>query len=783
MSSSPRRSCGSRASRATPATTRAPTRRSSARSRSTRTTTVRCAPRPGCCSACTTSAARWPWRSAPGRSSPRTGGTTARWPTPMSSWATTRARSRPRNAWSTCGPVCPRTPGPRSCAHSSATGRARRRRPAGRGGRPLPACRGARARARPGSRAGRRPRRRRPCRRGRAPVRARRVHGQGRRGRRDDLRAPARPLLRRPRPPPGGGAAPRAARGRRPGRHLHRRHPRLGLLQERPPGRSGAGRPPRAPARHRGRDAPLPRRRHCRRARPRADRGASPAPRARPEPALRSSPGAAGARGAGRARAARARRARRGTMRPGLAALALALPAVAAAHPLGNFSVNRYAALRVEARMLSVRYVVDMAEIPAYQEIAALDRNRNGALDPEERDAYLGRAPGALARELALTVDGTAVPLAPRAQSLELPAGAGGLPTLRLEVCLTAPLPEHPGALEFRDRNFAGRAGWREVVADAGAGLALADSSVPRVDRSQALRAYPADLLQSPPQVSEARFRITSGSAAPLAAATPAGALVGAKRFGDRMTELVSTREPLGLGLVLTSLLVAALLGALHALGPGHGKTIVGAYLIGTRGTARHALFLGLVVTATHTLGVYLLGFATWGASAWVVPERLFPWISVLSGLLVIGIGASLVRSRLEVALGEHADPHHHHDHDHGHSHLPPDVLGWRGLLALGVSGGLLPRPSAPVVMLAAISLGRIGFGLVLIVAFSAGLAGVLGAIGLVFVYARSWFARLPVEGRFARYVPVASALVISAAGLLIVANALSQMGLLGVGL
>src|SRR5207253_2070329 len=185
-------------------------------------------------------------------------------------------------------------------------------------------------------------------------------------------------------------------------------------------------------------------------------------------------PGAAGARGAGRARAARARRARRGMMRAGLAALALALPAVAAAHPLGNFTVNRYAALRVEAGMLSVRYVVDMAEIPAYQEIAALDRNRNGALDPDEPAVYPGPDPG-------------------------------------------------------------------EVVADAGEGLALADSSVPRVDRSQALRAYPADLLQSPPQVSEARLRITSGSVAPLAAATPAGALVGAKRFGDRMTELVST--------------------------------------------------------------------------------------------------------------------------------------------------------------------------------------------------------------------------------------------------
>ncbi len=467
-------------------------------------------------------------------------------------------------------------------------------------------------------------------------------------------------------------------------------------------------------------------------------------------------------------------------MRLGLAALGLVLPAVAAAHPLGNFTVNRYAALRIEPRVLSVRYVVDMAEIPTYQEIAAIDRNRNGVLDPEERDAYLGRKPGELARNLSLTVDGAVLPLAPRAQGLELPPGAGGLPTLRLEVLLTALLPERPGAVEFRDRNFAGRAGWQEVVADAGEGLVLAHSSVPQVDRSRALRAYPADLLQSPPQVSEARLRVTTGSAAPLVPSTPAGALVGATRFGDRMTELIDTTEPLGLGLVLTSLLVAALLGALHALGPGHGKTIVGAYLIGARGTARHALFLGLVVTVTHTLGVYLLGFATWGASAWVVPERLFPWIGVLSGLLVVGIGASLVRSRLAAAVGEHAGQHHHHDH--GHSHLPPDALGWRSLLALGVSGGLLPCPSALVVMLAAISLGRIGFGLVLIVAFSAGLAGVLGAIGLVFVYARSWFARLPVDGRFARYVPVASALVISAAGLLIVANALSQMGLLGAG-
>src|SRR5213078_4766498 len=343
---------------------------------------------------------------------------------------------------------------------------------------------------------------------------------------------------------------------------------------------------------------------------------------------------------------------------------------------------------------------------------------------------------GATLREhLELRVDGTALPLALGATSLERLPGAGGLPTLRIEASFSAPLHGDEGTLDFHDTNFAGRPGWQEVVADGADGAVVSASTVPRTDRSQALRAYPQDLLESPPQVTVARFHVARGTG-PVGGRQQAddGVRAGAARFADRMTELIATRTPLNPGFVVTALLVAAGLGALHALSPGHGKTIVGAYLIGTRGTARHAVFLGLVVTATHTLGVYLLGFATWGASAWVVPERLFPWISVLSGLLVIGIGASLVRSRLDAALGGHADPHHHHDHDHGHSHLPPDVLGWRGLLALGVSGGLLPCPSALVVMLAAISLGRIGFGLVLIVAFSAGLAGVLGAIGLVFV-------------------------------------------------
>jgi ABC-type nickel/cobalt efflux system permease component RcnA len=459
-------------------------------------------------------------------------------------------------------------------------------------------------------------------------------------------------------------------------------------------------------------------------------------------------------------------------MRIVAAILGLALPLSAHAHPLGNFSINRYAALHVSGERLTVRYVVDMAEIPAFQEIATFDADANGA-DPTEREAYLARRPAELARGLELAIDGARLPLRPGASQLELPPGAGGIPTLRLEVAFEAALPAARGVVEFRDRNFVGRPGWQEVVAEATDGVLLLDSTVPRADRSGALRTYPADELERPPQVAEARFRIAAGSAAPAEPATARE--TGAPR-GDRLTTLLATREPLSVWVMLVSLLAAAGLGALHALGPGHGKTIVGAYLVGTRGTARHAVVLGLVVTATHTLGVYLLGLVTLTASQWILPERLFPWISAVSGLLVVGVGASLATSRRGAAHGHHDHEHEHEHHGHDHVHLPADggAPGWRSLIALGVSGGLLPCPSALVVMLGAIALGRIAFGLLLIVAFSAGLAAVLTMVGLVFVHARHWFDDPPVDGAVARYAPVASALVISVAGLLIVAQALA---------
>src|SRR6185369_10581178 len=176
-------------------------------------------------------------------------------------------------------------------------------------------------------------------------------------------------------------------------------------------------------------------------------------------------------------------------------------------------------------------------------------------------------------------------------------------------------------------------------------------------------RTYPTDALAVPPQMREARIAFAPGVGAPSPSAATVRA--DAERFGDRLTALVADPTPLSAGVILSALLAAAVLGAFHALTPGHGKTIVGAYLVGTRGTWKHAAFLGLVVTATHTAGVYLLGAATLAASAWIMPERLLPWLSIASGLLVLGVGGSLVRQRLEVAL--HGHDHHGHDHDHHH--------------------------------------------------------------------------------------------------------------------
>ncbi len=261
--------------------------------------------------------------------------------------------------------------------------------------------------------------------------------------------------------------------------------------------------------------------------------------------------------------------------------------------------------------------------------------------------------------------------------------------------------------------------------------------------------------------------------------------MAGASETG--FAALISQRD-LGAGVIALSLLIALFWGAAHALTPGHGKAIVAAYMVGSRGSARHALLLGLTVTVTHTAGVFALGLVTLGLSEFIVPEDLYPWLNLFSALLVVGVGITVLRSRVRTARGGKAPDHHHHDHDHhhdhhhdhdghghdhhGHDHVPAPGSGLRGLIAVGVSGGLLPCPTALVVLLAAISLHRVGFGLALIVAFSLGLAAVVSGIALLAITAKSWFSRASFEGGLVRALPAVSAAVILVVGLAMTARA-----------
>jgi ABC-type nickel/cobalt efflux system permease component RcnA len=222
-------------------------------------------------------------------------------------------------------------------------------------------------------------------------------------------------------------------------------------------------------------------------------------------------------------------------------------------------------------------------------------------------------------------------------------------------------------------------------------------------------------------------------------------------------------REELGFWVILASLGAALFWGMAHALSPGHGKAIVTAYLVGQRGTARHAALLGLIVTATHTVGVFALGLVTLLLSRFIVPDELYPWLNLVAGVLVVGIGISVLRARWRKRRHEH-DHHHHHD------------LSRRSLVAVGISGGLLPCPSALVVLLGAISLHRVAFGMVLVVAFSLGLALTITGIGLVAVLGRRLFRRLSFEGRLASLLPAASALVILVAGIAMTVRALPKV-------
>jgi ABC-type nickel/cobalt efflux system permease component RcnA len=360
-----------------------------------------------------------------------------------------------------------------------------------------------------------------------------------------------------------------------------------------------------------------------------------------------------------------------------------------------------------------------------------------------------------------------------------------------------------PGALRYRDGNYPDRAGWKEIVVAAGKDAAVEKASPGQADRSRELTQYPQDPLVAPPQDLEASvtWKATATAAAapsPLAttavtdtpppiATQPGQEAPGMVVRGDYLSRLLHQGE-IGWGTILIGMLVAFGLGAIHAMSPGHGKTIVAAYLVGSRGTPKHAIFLGGIVTFTHTISVFVLGLTTLFLSRYVLPEKIYPVLGAISGLSIVWIGTMLFFRRLRNARHGHTHHHHHHhDHDHGnalahdhgdghvHSHVPEGEVSMASLIALGASGGLVPCPSALVLLLSSVALGRVALGLALLTAFSLGLAIVLMTIGLVVLFAKHLLPdrQKTASNPWFRYLPVASAGVITCAGILMTGVAL----------
>lgn len=519
--------------------------------------------------------------------------------------------------------------------------------------------------------------------------------------------------------------------------------------------------------------------------------------------------------------------------------LAAALPASVLAHPLGNFTINHYAGIRVEPDRVLLDVVIDQAEIPTFQARFDFDTDGDASLSDEEIDAGRITACDALTNSLSLSVGGQT--LVPRltAAGLSFPLGVGGLATMR-EVCsyeapLTTTIGAHAVDIGFEDRSFAERTGWREIVAQgSGVTLAAVDGALRPATVSERLTRYPQDLITSPLRDGSLTLRATRGGptlpaldvpdatpvvtpepgvASPAAttpngspppasvpaagsAAVPAG--ISAADLPDIFRETDLT--PL---VVLLSLVVAGALGAGHALTPGHGKTLMAAYLVGTRGSARHAIGLGAAVSLSHTIGILVLAGVVLAATDVIAPDVIVRGAPLVAAVSIVVIGGWMllgeVRRRAATSASAHGHDHdrpgahghahshdqahpkesdrHEHSHHHPHPHVPSSSITWRSLFVLGLAGGLIPSTSALLILLGAIAAGRPAFGLVLVVAFGLGMAAVMSGVGLVLVTARDRVDRVQAGigfGRLREAIPLVASVVVLGFGVVLTGQAWS---------
>jgi nickel/cobalt exporter len=451
----------------------------------------------------------------------------------------------------------------------------------------------------------------------------------------------------------------------------------------------------------------------------------------------------------------------------------LAAPA-ALAHPLGNFTVNRYTDLDLSPGRLRLTYVLDMAEIPTFQEMPRIDEDHDGVASEAEKQAWGDRKAQEVKKHISLTVDGTPVALSTASASMIFRPGQAGLPILYFTALYSAELSSPSGSVSFADGNYPDRIGWKEITVRSETGTRVFDSSVPAASVSDSLMAYPVDLLSSPLDVRKATFSFQPGAATVGSAPHPGARANGAPvASGGSFAGLVGWRlTPLILGL---SLLLAFVFGAAHALGPGHGKTITAAYLVGAGAKRSQALAIGGAVSLMHTASVLLLGLFAYVLSKSFPADRVYPWLTLTTGLVAFALGTALMVVRVRAGR-RGAPPWHGHSHaaDAGHDHSAGvHPVSGKGLMALAVAGGILPSPTAFVVLTGAIYAHRVGYGLALVLAFSVGLAAALMGVGLVALRARAAVSRR-LGPRASSLIPILSAAVIVGFGMFFSARGLS---------
>jgi ABC-type nickel/cobalt efflux system permease component RcnA len=509
------------------------------------------------------------------------------------------------------------------------------------------------------------------------------------------------------------------------------------------------------------------------------------------------------------------------------------VPGTVLAHPLGNFTINHYAGIRVEVDRVLLDIVIDHAEVPTFQARQDLDLDGDGSIADDELD--VGRVTGCdgVAPNLQLTADGAPAELRLLEAGLSFPLGAGGLSTMRqvcvFEATLDPPIGAEPVAISFVDGVYAERLGWREiVVAGSGVSLQSVDGELRVASVSDRLLAYPDARLATPlsdgsltveasfggpttgafdvPDAEPVPGAVPSApppsaapspdpaSAVPAAPASPRPAVVPGG-VGSAELPAIFRQADLTPIVLLVSLLTAGGLGAAHALTPGHGKTLMAAYLVGTRGSARHALGLGVSVSVSHTVGILALAAVVVLAADVLAPDLVVRWAPVVAAVSIVAIGAWMLvgEIRRRRAIGhdqahghdqghEHDHDHHHHRDDdqgqpHPHGPLPGSTITWRSLFVLGLAGGLIPSTSALLILLGSIAAGRPAFGFILVVAFGLGMAAVMSGVGLALVAARDRFDRIQTDGGVARIreaVPMAAAVVVLGLGVVLTAQAIA---------